>query len=84
MQPTVGLHDAFKAHLLRRLGSWGSSRSADDVRKLVAWTARGLPDGAIRDRVRSFRRALDSSDAASDLVDSFFRLAPSVRRRGDP
>lgn len=81
MQPTVGLQDAFKAHVLRKLGSWGSSRSADDVRKLVTWAARGLPDGAVRDRVQGFRRALDSSDAASDLVDSFFRLAPSIRRR---
>jgi len=81
MQPALGFNDAFKAHLLRRLGSWGSRRSADDVRKLVTWAARGLPDGVIRDRVQSFRRALDSSRAANDLVDSFFRITPLVRRR---
>jgi MoaA/NifB/PqqE/SkfB family radical SAM enzyme len=81
MPAKVGFRDSFKVQLLRRLGSWGSRLSADEVEKVLVWAAKVIPNRDIRTQVEGFHHAFTSYDAASETVRGFFELAPMVRRR---
>ncbi|MBN2564815.1 MAG: radical SAM protein [Candidatus Eisenbacteria bacterium] len=81
MSTGVGFQDAFKVKVLRRLGSWSSSMSVDEVDKLLTWVARLIPEQRVRAHAESLRHALSSSDAAGELARGFFDLSPNVRRR---
>jgi MoaA/NifB/PqqE/SkfB family radical SAM enzyme len=76
-----GLQHHFKTRLLRRLGSWGASLSADDVDKLLRWATKVLPNQDIRNQAERLHHGLSSSEASSEMVRGFFDLAQSQRQR---
>jgi MoaA/NifB/PqqE/SkfB family radical SAM enzyme len=81
MRSKVGLRDAFKVQLLRRLGSWGSQLSADDVEKLLTWASKVIPNRDVRAQVDRLHHAFTTYDVTTETVRGFFELAPTVRRR---
>lgn len=81
MSAKVGFRDAFKVQLMRRLGSWGSRLSADDVEKLLVWASKVIPNRDIRAQAEKLHHAFTTYDVTSETVRGFFELAPTVRRR---
>lgn len=81
MPARVGLQNAFKASVLRKLGSWGSTLTADEVDNILSWASRLIPNKDIRDRADALRHAFESTGTAGELARGFFDLAPDVRRR---
>jgi MoaA/NifB/PqqE/SkfB family radical SAM enzyme len=81
MSARVGFRDAFKVQLLRRLGSWGSRLTADDVEKLLIWASKVIPNRDVRAQADRLYHAFTTYDVTAETVRGFFELAPSVRRR---
>jgi len=81
MSARVPIQNAFKAMLLRRVGSWGSKLSADDVEKLLVWVGKILPNRDVRAQANRLHHAFTTYDSACEMVRGFFDLAPSLRRR---
>ena len=48
MNTHAAFQATFKAHLLRRLGSWGSRLSADDIESILGWVCRVIPHPQVR------------------------------------
>ncbi len=74
-------HQTFKARLLRRLGSWGSTLTVEELDKLFGWAAKLIPNPDTRSQAERVHHALNSGDAASEIIRGFFDLAPLQRRR---
>ena len=81
MSTRVGFRDTFKLQLMRRLGSWGSKLSADDVDKILAWATKVIPNRDIRAQAVRLRQAFNSWDVTAETVRGFFELAQPVRKR---
>jgi MoaA/NifB/PqqE/SkfB family radical SAM enzyme len=81
MTSKVGFRDAFKLQVMRRLGSWGSRLSADEVEKILAWAAKVIPNRDIRAQAERLHHAFTSYDVTCESVRAFFELAPTVRQR---
>ncbi len=81
MSVRVGFRDAFKVQLMRRLGSWGSRLTADDVEKLLVWAAKVIPNRDVRTQAEKLHHAFTTYDVTAEAVRGFFELAPTVRRR---
>jgi MoaA/NifB/PqqE/SkfB family radical SAM enzyme len=81
MPAGVRFQDTFKIHLMRRLGSWTGTMSADEVDRVLAWVAKLIPQKDIRTHAEALRHALHSSEAAGELARGLFEMAPSFRRR---
>lgn len=81
MGTKVGFRDAFKVQLMRRLGSWGSRLTADDVERLLVWAAKVIPNRDIRAQAEKLHHAFTTYDVTTETVRGFFELAPAVRRR---
>ena len=81
MSARVPIQNAFKAMLLRRLGSWGSKLSFDDVEKILVWAGKILPNQDVRSQANRLHHALTTYDSTSEMMRGFFDLAPSFRRR---
>ncbi len=81
MKTAARFQDTFKVRLLRRLGSWSGKMSAEEVDRLLAWTARCIPKEGIRAHAERLRHALNSSDAGGEVLRGFFDLDPGFRRR---
>jgi MoaA/NifB/PqqE/SkfB family radical SAM enzyme len=77
----VGLPDTFKVRLLRRLGSWGSKLSLDDIDRILGWASKVIPNRDVRCNAEKLHYALSTHDSARELVGKFFELAPSQRQR---
>jgi len=80
MSANVGFRDAFKLQFMRRLGSWSSRLSSDDVDKMLLWAMRVIPNRDIRDAADQLHTALNSNGMAAEMVHRFFELAQPVRR----
>jgi MoaA/NifB/PqqE/SkfB family radical SAM enzyme len=80
MHARGAFQDAFKSHLLRRLGSWGSRLSAEDVESILGWACRTIPHPQVRSYAARFRHSMQSGVTA-DVARGFFDLAPLQRRR---
>jgi len=81
MSANVGFRDAFKLQFMRRLGSWSSRLSSDDVDKMLLWAMRVIPNRDIRDAADQLHTALNSNGMAAEMVHRFFELAQPVRRK---
>ncbi len=76
-----GFGNTFKATALRRLGSWGSRLSSDDVDRLLEWAVRIIPNRDVRSEAERLRHALTHNENARALSDRIFDLAPKARQR---
>ncbi|MBD3348159.1 MAG: radical SAM protein [Candidatus Eisenbacteria bacterium] len=81
MSANVGFRDAFKLQFLRRLGSWSSRLSSDDVDRILQWAMKVIPNRDVRDGAERLHTALHSRGMTAQLVQSFFDLAQPVRRK---
>jgi len=80
MHASGGFQTTFKSRVLRRLGSWGSKLSADDVDRILLWTSKIIPNPDIRSQVLRLRHAMDFG-VTRDILRGFFELAPLQRQR---
>lgn len=80
MQTHAAFRDTFKSRLLRRLGSWGSELSAEDLDRILLWASRIIPNPDIRSQAGRLRRSMGTG-VTSEVVRGFFELAPLQRRR---
>lgn len=81
MPSRSALRQAFKARLLRRLGSWGACLTVDDVDRIFLWISKFLPNADVRNQAGRLHRALHSGDAGGELVKSIFSTPQTQRRR---
>jgi MoaA/NifB/PqqE/SkfB family radical SAM enzyme len=80
MQTPGTFQDTFKSRVLRRIGSWGSTLTAQDAERILLWASRIIPNPDIRSHAERLRHAMGTG-VTSDVVRSFFELAPLQRRR---
>ena len=80
MQAQAAFQDTIKTRVLRRLGSWGSKLSAEDVERILLWASKIIPNPDIRSQAERMRHAMGHG-VTSEVVRGFFELAPLQRQR---
>jgi len=81
MSATVGFRESFKLQFLRRLGSWSSRLSCDDVDRILTWAMKAIPNRDVREGAARLHTALHSDGMTTESIQGFFGLAQTVRRK---